>query len=159
MDLSNQTFNRVDFSGQDLQGVNMSHSKFSGCNFNKANLSGNDCSYSKFNGSLMIGTKCRNTNFAHSTLGCAFRPSDAFGVTLTFRCETFRGMVTSALWWYCWVYFALLMIPDKDSDGVNPKDALIASIGLQKYLRLKRMFIERELLILMAFSLLAGTLC
>lgn len=145
MDLSKQSFTKVDFSGQDLRNVPMHHSRFLNCNFDKADISGNDCSHSKFAGSSLIGTKCRNTDFAHSTLNCIFKPDDAFGMTITLRCETFRGMIVSALWFYCWQQFSLLMLAEKDLDGVDPKGALIASLGMSKYLALKRMFREREL--------------
>ena len=144
-DLSNQTFVKKDFSGQDLTGVAMDHSSFLQCNFDNAILNSNDCSYSKFSGSTMVGTKCRNTNFAHATLNCIFEPDDAFGITLTLKCETFRGMITSAMWWYCFQQFSLLMVPKKDKDGTDPKAALIASLGNSKYLLLKRLFREREL--------------
>lgn len=145
MDLSNQLFTKIDFSGQDLRTVPMHHSKFLNCNFDRANISGNDCSHSKFAGSSMVDILCRDTDFAHSTLNCIFKPKDAFGMTVTLRCETFRGMIVSAFWFYCWQQFSLLMLAEKDSEGIDPKAALIASLGTSKYLTLKRMFREREI--------------
>jgi hypothetical protein len=145
MNFANQKFFKKDFSGQDLRDIPMHDSEFLCCNFDNANLSGTNCSKSIFSGSTMIGTNCKNTNFAHAKLGCIFEPSDAYGMTLTLSCHTFRGMVVSAFWWYCWQQFGLLMVPQKDKDGVDPKDSLIASLGVRKYLALNRMFREREL--------------
>ena len=144
-DLSNSQFVNKNFSGQDLTGAKLDHSIFICCNFDKAILNSADCSYSKFTGGTMIDTMCRDTNFSHSILNCIFKPKDAFGMTLTLKCETFRGMKTSAFWWYCFVQFALMMMVEKDSDGTDPKDSLIKSLGINKYLALKRMFQEREL--------------
>ena len=145
LDLSRQTFRNVDYSGQDLTGVSMHHSTFSCCNFNDAILNEADCSHSKFSGSTMVGTKCRNTNFANASLNCIFKPDDAYGMIISLKCSTFRGMITSALWFYCLQQFSLLMVVEKEADGTDPQASLIASLGVAKYLALKRTFREREL--------------
>lgn len=146
MDLSNQKFFKKDFSGQDLKIANLSHSEFICCNFDNADLREADCSHSQFRGSTFKDANCRGTNFAKAKLnGTIFKPIDCYGMTLTLECSTFRGMLVSNMWWYCWQQFSLLMKPDADADGKDPKDSLIASIGISKYLALKRMFQEREI--------------
>ena|SRR6201996_9868304 len=143
--LSNKQFFRKDFSGQDLSEQNLSHSTFTCCNFNKANLTKANCSYSDFTASTMIGTKCTYTDFSHTKLACVFRPMDAFGITWTMECRTFKGMTVNMLWWLCYIYFAIMMTPDKEKDGSDPRDKLITLMGKEKYLKLAAMFKAREI--------------
>jgi len=143
-DLSKSSYFRKDFSGMDLRGVPMHHSRFNLCNFRGADLSGNDCSYSDFGGSDLTDVRCNGTNFAHSKLACRFYPKDAFGITVTLECATFQGMIVSKLWWLSWVYFAMLMAPEKDK-GVNLLDLLRQALGYERYTSLKQIFERRQL--------------
>jgi pentapeptide repeat protein len=144
LSLSGGKYFRRDFSGMDLKGVEMHHSQFTICNFRDADISGNDCSHSNFSGSDFTNIRCNMTNFAHSVLNCKFFPKDAFGITVTLECKNFRGMTVSKLWWQAWVYFALLMIPEKDK-GVELTDLLLQALGKDRYIRLKQIFDVRQL--------------
>lgn len=142
--LSRQKFFRKDFKGQDLSGADLSYSEFTCCNFRDANLSNANCSYSDFTGSILVNTKCTHTNFMKSKLACAFQPSDAFGMTLTLECRTFKGMVISKMWWFGYIYFAMLMKPEEEN-GKDLRDKIIEAIGTERYLKLHRLFSSREI--------------
>lgn len=143
-DLSYGNYFNQDFAGMDLKGIPMHHSKFNLCKFIDADISGNDCSHSDFSGSNLTNVRCNGTNFAHSILSCRFFPKDAFGITVTLECRTFQGMLVSKLWWFAWVYFALIMVPEKDK-GTNLNDLLIAALGADRYIKLKQIFDARRM--------------
>lgn len=143
--LHHSKFFRKDFSGQDLSGQDLSHSEFTCCNFTDTNLSNANCSYSDFTGSLLERTKCTHTNFMKSKLACAFRPSDAYGMTLTLECSTFKGMVISRLWWFGYMYFGLLMKPVEDASKEDLHLKVIEALGKERYLKLNRLFSTREI--------------
>lgn len=142
--LSRQKFFRKDLSGQDLSGQDLSYSDFICCNFRDTNLTKANCSYSDFTGSILDRTKCTHTNFMKSKLACVFRPSDAYGMTLTLECKTFKGMVISKLWWHGFVYFAMLMKPEEDN-GKDLRDKIIEAFGTDRYLKIKSLFDRREI--------------
>jgi len=142
--LSRKKFFRKDFSGQDLSGQDLSYSEFVCCNFTDANLSNANCSHSDFTGSVLERTKCTHTNFMKTRLACAFRPSDAYGMTLTLECKTFKGMVISKIWWHGFVYFAMLMKPEEDN-GKDLRDKIIEAFGVERYAKIKRLFATREI--------------
>lgn len=142
--LTKKKFLQKDFKGLDLSGQDLSHSEFILCNFEDTNLSNADCSHSVFTGSKLKNTKCTHTNFMKSRLDCYFHPSDAYGMTLTLECRTFKGMVISRLWWYGYVYFAMLMLPEKDK-GKDLHDAIIQAFGTERYLKIKALFAAREI--------------
>lgn len=142
--LSNQKFFSKDFSKQDLKNADLSNSEFICCNFNDADLSGANASHSKFVAGSMLRTKCTNTNFANTKLATKFYPRDAYGMTLTLSCSTFKGMSISRMWWYGWLYFALMMDPEKELNK-DPRESLISAIGTERYLKLKNLFQAREI--------------
>lgn len=144
MILAKQKFFRKDFSGQDLSGQDLSHSDFICCNFKDANLSNANCSFSDFTGSNLANTKCTHTNFMKSCLACHFYPSDAYGMTLTLECRTFKAMQISKMWWYGFIYFGMLMTPELDK-GKDSRDYIITAIGKERYLRLTALFRRREI--------------
>lgn len=139
-----QTYFRKDFSGQDLSGQDLSSTQFTCCNFTDTNLSGADCSNCDFTGSLIVRTKCTNTNFANTCLACKFEPSDAFGITWTLNCRTFTGMSTSKLWWFSNLYFSMLMRPELDK-GKDLRDELKKVFGEDRLGRLKDLFRRRQI--------------
>ncbi len=143
-ELTKKKFFSKDFSNQDLSGQDLSHSEFTCCNFRDTNLSNANCSYSDFTGSVLDRTKCTHTNFMKSRLACVFKPSDAYGMTLTLECSTFKGMIISKLWWYGYVYFAMLMKPEQDN-GVDLHDKIIQAFGTERYLKIKSLFARREI--------------
>lgn len=143
-DLSGKSYFNKDFSGMDLKGVPMHHSRFALCKFVGTDITGNDCSHSDFSGSDLTDVRCNGANFAHTILGCRFFPKDAFGITVTLECRTFQGMLVNKLWWMAWVYFALIMIPEKDG-GVNLNDLLISALGSDRYIKLKKLFDARRI--------------
>lgn len=135
---------RKKFNGQSLVGQDLSHTEFTCCDFTDADLTDADCSYSDFTGSLLVRTKCTNTNFAHTKLACKFEPSDAFGITWTLECRTFSGMQTSKLWWFSMLYFAMLIKPELDK-GIDLRDELKKVFGGDRFERLKNLFLTRQL--------------
>jgi uncharacterized protein YjbI with pentapeptide repeats len=142
--LDHGKFFKKDLSGLDLSGQDLSKSDFICCNFRDTNLSNANCSYCDFTGSVLDRTKCTHTNFMESKLACLFRPSDAYGMTLTLACRTFKGMVISKMWWIGFIYFAMLMKPE-DDHGKDLRDGIISLLGTERYLRVKALFSTREI--------------
>lgn len=133
-----------DFSGQDFSKQDLSHRKFIHCNFDRCNLSYADASYSEFTGCSMKQTNCAFTNFMMSSFQYAkFYPSDCYGMTMTFRCQTYKNMEISELWWYGYRMFSLLMIPE-NKHNFDLRDHDIGWMG-RKYLELKKLFAIKEL--------------
>jgi hypothetical protein len=144
-DFSGKRFNNVDFSGQDLRGAKFRGADCTDCSFVDADLSNADFEGANCFGSDFTNAKCNRTNFKDAVLaGTAFFPADVFGMTLSLRCETFDGMKTTRMWWWCWLYFALLMVP-KDNEKEGLHEILIKAMGTERYLRLRRLFPERAL--------------
>jgi uncharacterized protein YjbI with pentapeptide repeats len=143
-DLSNKKWFHQDFSGMDLKGVPMHHSRFTICNFTGVDISGNDCTHSDFSGSNLTDVRCNGTDFGHSVLGCRFFPKDAYGMTVTLECRTFKGMVVSKLWYLSWLYLATLTIPENDK-GVNLRDLVIGALGFERFAKLKKIFDVRQM--------------
>lgn len=144
MNLSHVQIYNKDFRKQDLSNQDLSHSEFICCTFDDADLSNANASYSKFTAGSMVRTKCTNTNFANTRLATKFQPRDCYGMTLTLRCSTFKGMSISRMWWYGWLYFAMMMVPELEN-GKDPRDAVISAIGTKRYLQLKGLFQAREI--------------
>ncbi|MGI4815923.1 MAG: pentapeptide repeat-containing protein [Janthinobacterium lividum] len=136
---------RKDFSEQDLSKQDLSNSDFICCNFNKTNLTDCDCTNSIFTGSTMKGTICLRTNFRNAKLDCIFHPSDCMGMTLTLSCRTFTGMSISKLWWYGFMYCAMLMKPEFEAGSKDPRDIIIALMGSEKYNKMKILFRDRQI--------------
>jgi hypothetical protein len=134
----------VDFSRQDLRGQKLvgSH-RF--CNFDGANMTGVeaidvDFLGSTFRGTLLTNANCKGAFFERAV----FDPADAYGLTWTMRCETFKRMETGQLWWYCWLYFATLMEPMKLPVKMDLQQHLIGFIGAERYIKFQRMMQERD---------------
>ena len=148
LNLSGKKFDKADFSGQDLRGFNLTKAQFMCCNFDNANMSQVDCTGSDFMGSTFRGTDCYRTNFKDCKLaGVIFEPKDAYGVTLSFTCDTFRGMRTSQLWFLSWLLMAAEITPMEvvPEGQLSLHDKVVATIGAERYIRLKAMFRRREL--------------
>jgi hypothetical protein len=135
---------RTDYSGQDLSGQDLSCTDFICCRFDQADLSDANCTGCDFTGSSMKGTKCTRTNFTNAKLACIFYPRDCYGMTLTLHCRTFTGMSISRMWWYGFLYCAMLMQPEFE-EGKDPRDTLIALMGSEKYLKIKSLFTRRQI--------------
>jgi hypothetical protein len=135
-----------DFAGQDLSGKNLSHSVFTKCSFDDANLTDAVCENSSFPGCTFRNTICYRTSFKNSKLtGVVFEPRDAYGMTISLSCDTFRGMRVSQLWYLAWLLFATQMEPAREPVKENLKDRVIAAIGAERYVKLARLFQRREL--------------
>ena len=143
VDLSCKEFSFKSFVDSDLRKANLSRSKFIHCDFTNANLEEADCSYSWFGGSDFTNANLRYTNFARSDLqGIKFFPRDAYGIIFSLECTTFKNMKISRQWWYCYKFFALMMLPEKDKT-VDPRDADILSMGDVRYRKLTALFRSR----------------
>lgn len=144
MILTGVEFKFHSFEGKDLSKQNLSNSKFIHCNFKDCNLFEADCSKSDFTGSDFTGANLRYTNFARSHLNAIkFYPKDAYGVIFSLDCDTFKNMNISKLWWFSYVYFALIMLPELDS-GKDLRDIVIGALGIERYTRLCAMFRTRS---------------
>jgi hypothetical protein len=138
----NQNFRGMDFAKRDLRRCTFLH-----CCFDDADLTEADCTGSEFHGSTLRNTICRNTNFTLAKLhGTVFEPSDFYGMTMTFVCETFQDMKMARNVWNGYVFFALGLIkPPLDDDGFDPRHALIESMGREYFLEHFRKFKDRTL--------------
>lgn len=144
--LARKKFSNHNFSGRDLSKHDLSYSLFHFCNFDRANLTEADCTGSDFLGSSFVDSICYRTNFKDARLmGTVFRPKEAFGITVTLQCDTFRGMQVSQLWWYGWLTLLTMTVPEGRPAQESVKDRLVGLIGAERYLRLKIMFRRREL--------------
>lgn len=131
------------FVDQDLSHQDLSHSQFIQCDFTGANLEEANCSFSAFNGSNFTDANLRYTNFARSNLtGITFYPRDAYGVIFSLECTTFKDFKLSRLWWYSYIFFGLMQIPETEG-GIDPRDGIIAHIGATRYKKLCTMFERR----------------
>jgi hypothetical protein len=93
----------------------------------------------------MRGTICYRTNFRDAQLPYIFEPEDAYGMTITLACATFKGVQVSQMMWYCWLLFATQMTPAKLPVKEPIKDMLIAMIGTERFVKLSQKFARREL--------------
>jgi len=144
--LTRQRFEKVDFSGQDLEKADLSFSVFHGCNFDGANMSESNCEGCDFTGSTFRRTKMyrlngRNAKFAATI----FEPIDCYGITLTFDCLTFQSVHIGQLWWYAILSMIASMWPAPAPVKEPLRDNLIALIGAQRYVKLKQMLQARQL--------------
>lgn len=126
-------FSFKSFEGQDLSRQDLSHSEYIHCNFTDCNLEEADCSFGNFTGSDFTGANLRYTNFARSKLHDAvMHPKDMYGVIFSMECSTFKGMKLSKLWWHAFLSFSLQQTPEFEH-GKDPRDAIIASLGSERY--------------------------
>lgn len=105
-----QKFSRKDFSGQKLKYANFSRCTLLECNFKDA-----DCAYANFSnancyGSNFTGASLYRVNMMEAQLQrTIFKPRDCFGITLTWKCETFKDMEVDDTWLEIWSFMPTLM--------------------------------------------------
>ncbi len=134
------------FAGEDLKGRDMSFSVFENCNFDGADMTGANCEGAFFPGSTFRGTICTYTNFKDARLGGAiWDPKDAYGCVLTMSCDTFRATRMGQFPWFLFLMFATQMELLPGPVSGNPKDALIAAIGAERYVKLSKLLARREI--------------
>ena len=144
--LSKVKLEKRNFSNQNLRERNLSHSVFDCCNFDGADMTDANCEGSTFSGSTFRDTICYRTNFRNAKLaGTIFQPRDAYGMTVSLSCDTFRNMRVGQLWWYAWLVFATQMEPASEPVKGDIKGALIAAIGAERYVKLAKLFQRREI--------------
>lgn len=140
---SSQKFYRHDFSGQNLERADFRNASLIECNFTDAKLRQANFEGANCFGANFTNADCNRTNFKDAVLGnTLFYPKDMFGATLTMSCETFEGMKVKRLWWFCFLQFALMMVPEKDAEE-KLRDRLIGMIGPKMYVALSKMFPQR----------------
>src|SRR5712675_605098 len=110
LDFSNQKFYQRDFSNQNLQYANFRLStciecNFSGADLRYANFDSGNCYRSNFTNAIMYRTFMPNC----SLQGTIFKPKDCFGITLTWKCETFMDMEVDETWMKVWLFMPSLM--------------------------------------------------
>jgi uncharacterized protein YjbI with pentapeptide repeats len=146
VDLSNQKFQGVDFSSQNLAKKKVTGSKFINCSFDDADMSEGDFEHCDFTGSSFRRTNLYYTSFKRSKLACTvFEPRNVYGITFTLECKTFQNMMIDQANWYYYVMLASMMIPGKVPVKENLVDKLIAMIGAERYVKLKALFERREI--------------
>lgn len=136
----------ADLSGKYYEGWDFTGCTFIACNFDDCNLNGADFTGCDLIGSTFRRTHCRYTNFRMAMLHhTVFDPADAYGMTLTCRCETFDNMHVSQLYWFAFIMYGTLMDPEKDRPlKTDLKAELIGMIGAERYHRLSQMFMSRS---------------
>ena len=145
--LSNAKFFNQNFSGLDFKRKDMRRSTFWYCSFDDADMSEAECTGAEFYGSSFRRTNCRGTNFKDAKLsGTIFEPSDFYGMTMTYVCQTYQDMKVSRAVWDGFMFFGMgLMIPPKDADGFDPRNSMIAAMGRDYYLEYFEKFKARTL--------------
>jgi hypothetical protein len=170
---SGQKFYQKDFSKQKLK-----FSDFSRCSLLECDFTDADCSYSNFSnancyGSNFTGTSLYRSNFMEAQLQkVIFKPRDCFGITLTWKCDTFRDMEVDSDWLEVWSFMPSLMkLPEswqthvqhcescsqgnynlyckegkllfRFKDKLSWTERLIEFVGPDRYLKLKAIFDRR----------------
>lgn len=144
-DFSGQKFIKGDFSDQNHQYTNFRSASLIEANFRNtdlsyANFTGANCYGADFTGAILYRTNMMDCILERSIM----KPKNIFGLTLTMKCETFRGMVIDEDWLECWSFFPVLM--DLPEAKKNPKpwlDRIIQLLGPERYPRLKAVFERR----------------
>lgn len=143
--VSGGKYERVDYSGQDFRASSLSRMVFHHCNFDGCNLTDVDCEGTDFSGSSFRRALCTRTNFRNAKLAnTVFEPQDCYGMTITMDCKTFENARVSQLWWYGWLLFGAMMIPAIGPVKGNLRDVLIATIGAERFVKLRALFTRRE---------------
>lgn len=169
---SGRKFYQYDFSGQILQFADFSRCSLLECNFTNA-----DCKYSNFSNancyrSNFTGASLYRSNFMEAQLqGVIWKPRDCFGITLTWKCDTFRDMEVDQDWLEIWSFMPSLMkLPEvwsthiqhctqckmdanimcregkllfKHRDKPSWTERLIEFVGPDRYVKLKAIFDRR----------------
>ena len=136
---SGMKFIREDFSGLKLPKANFNMASCIECNFTNTDL--------KF--SSFVGANCFGSNFTQTNLNrvnmtdcilenTIFDPRDAFGLTLTLRCETFTGTKIGKTWLHVWGFIPSLM----DLPEVEEKK-IITLLGTELWTKYKAIFSRR----------------
>jgi uncharacterized protein YjbI with pentapeptide repeats len=143
--LTKKVYEKEDFSGQDLRGVDMTHKKFLRCNFDDANMSEVNGEYSDFTGSTFRRTNLYRCNFKDCKLASiVFEPKDAYGITFSFTCQTFQNVQISQLWFYAWMFMLAGMWPIAGPVKEDLKNKVLSFIGAVRYVKLTQMFQRRD---------------
>lgn len=146
IDMSHSNHDHEDFSDRDFKGAKLNNSIFHYCKFDRSTLEDANCEFVDFTGSTFQDTNLRCCNMKDAVLaGTLFHPRDCMGITLTLKCDTFRGVRISQLWWMGFLIFASMMVPDKYPITEPLHDKLIAMIGAERYVKLRALFQRREL--------------
>jgi hypothetical protein len=145
--LSSAKFFNGNFRGADFKRRDLRRSTFMFCTFDEADMTDADCSGAEFYGSSFRETNCHGTNFKDAKMmATLFEPSDFYGMTMTFVCQTFQHMKVSRQVWDGFMFFGMgMMIPPKDSDGFDPRDAMIAAMGREYFVEYFEKFKARTL--------------
>ena len=144
-DLCRKKIYNQNFSYQDLTKLRLRQSLFYQCNFDFSNMTETDCEGSDFFGSSFRQTNCYRTRFIDCKMQCIFEPKDCFGMCISLQCQSFDGMKVSPLWWWAWMTFGLMIHPQTLLGQEDPRDAIIAAIGAERYVKLKGMFSKRAI--------------
>jgi len=144
--MSNKKFYNQNFKGADLKKRDLRRSTFMYCTFDECDMTETDCTGCEFFGSSFRQTNCHHTNFKdaklHATL---FEPSDCYGMTITLTCHTFQDMKIARVWWDGLMFFLCgLLIPPRDAEGFDPRDAVISALGPEYFVRNSEKFKARN---------------
>jgi len=149
-DYSGKKFNRKDFSKQDLKYANFRNASLIECNFTEAdltyaNFTGANCYGSNFTNAIMSRTNLMDANLQRTIM----KPKDAFGMTLTMKCESFTDMEIDDIWLRVWLFLPCQMkLPSLSPKqiGNNEKswlDKIIILLGEKTYVKYRSIFANR----------------
>lgn len=145
-DYSGKKFNGRDFSGKFLQygnfhGATLLNCNFRDCDLRYANFTGANCYGSDFTNSILSRVNMTDCNLQRTI----FKPKDAFGITITMKCETFTDMEIDDTWLKVWLFMPCQMkLPETENGKDKPwLDRIILLLGEKTYLKFRQVFANR----------------
>jgi uncharacterized protein YjbI with pentapeptide repeats len=149
-DFSGKKFNRKDFTNQDLKFANFRNASviecdFSGADLTYANFTGCNCYGSNFTNAIMSRTNLMDANLQRSIM----KPKDAFGMTLTMKCESFTDMEIDDTWLKVWLFLpAQMKLPELSEKQISNGektwlDKIIILLGEKTYVKFRSIFANR----------------
>lgn len=144
-DFSNKKFYKHDFSRQKLQyakfrGSTLIECKFVDTDLKYANFISANCYGSDFTGANLYRANMTECSLQHTI----FKPRDCFGLTLTWKCETFRDMEVDETWLKVWMFMPTMMkLPPVKNGDKSWLDRLILLLGEKTYRKFAQVFENR----------------
>lgn len=136
----NTCFKGLKLQYADFRNASLIGADFTDCDLRYANFTGANCFGANFTNAILY-----MANMAHCTLESSiFKPKDAYGITITLRCETYASMEIDATWLKVWLFVPAIMklpeIKDKPDYWLN---RIIEFLGPSTYTKFKAVFNRR----------------
>jgi hypothetical protein len=130
-------FDGMDLEKADFRGAAVPYATFRKTNLKMANFEGANCTCADFTDS-----NCHRLNLKDAQMcNAIFRPTDAFGVTVTMDCHSFMGLETLDGWWWGWLFYGLLMKPPSN----EAREKLEICMGPERYMVLRAQYAQRRM--------------